>query len=94
MEQLDYYLLFHWFVGLSLDAKVWTKRCSSRSAERLIEGALAWEFMAAVLNEKPVKALLLDDHFWVVGTLTEACASTEELSAPTTAATSRRRRGF
>ena len=75
MEQLDYNLLFRWFVGLSLDEAVWDETVFTKNRERLIEGDIARRFMAAVLNQEPVKALLSDDHFSVDGTLIEASAS-------------------
>ena len=62
MEQLDYNLLFRWFVGLSLDAAVWDATVFTKNRERLIEGDIARKFMAAVLNQGQVKALLSDDH--------------------------------
>ena len=75
MEQLDYNLLFRWFVGLSLDAAVWDVTVFTKNRQRLIEGDIASKFMAAVLNQERVKALLSDDHFSVDGTLIEAWAS-------------------
>jgi transposase len=75
MEQLDYNLLFRWFVGLSLDEAVWDETVFTKNRERLIEGDIARRLMAAVLNQEPVKALLSDDHFSVDGTLIEAWAS-------------------
>jgi transposase len=75
MEQLDYNLLFRWFVGLSLDAAVWDVTVFTKNRERLIEGDIARKFMAAVLSQGSVKALLSDDHFSVDGTLIEAWAS-------------------
>jgi transposase len=75
MEQLGYNLLFRWFVGLSLDAGVWDVTVFTKNRERLIEGDIANQFMAAVLNQERVKALLSDDHFSVDGTLIEAWAS-------------------
>ena len=72
MEQLDYNLLFRWFVGLSLDEAVWDKTVFTKNRERLIEGDIARRFMAAVLNQEPVNALLSDDHFSVDGTLIES----------------------
>ena len=62
MEQLDDNLLFGWFVGLSLDEAVWDKTVFTKNRERLIEGDIARRFMAAVLNQEPVKALLSDVH--------------------------------
>jgi transposase len=75
MEQLDYNLLFRWFVGLSLDAVVWDVTVFTKNRERLIAGEIAAKFMAAVLNQKRVKALLSNDHFSVDGTLIAAWAS-------------------
>jgi transposase len=75
MEQLDYNLLFRWFVGLSLDAVVWDVTVFTKNRDRLIAGDIAAQFLAAVLNQERVKALLSDDHFSVDGTLIEAWAS-------------------
>ena len=75
MEQLGYNLLFRWFVGLSLDAAVWDVTVFTKNRERLIEGDIAAQFMAAVLNQERIKALLSDEHFSVDGTLIEAWAS-------------------
>src|ERR1700758_1734166 len=75
MEQLDYNLLFRWFVGLSVDAAVWDETVFTKNRERLIEGDIARKFMAAVLDQGSVKALLSDEHFSVDGTLIEAWAS-------------------
>jgi transposase len=75
MEQLDYNLLFRWFVGLAMDATVWDATVFTKNRERLLEGDVAAKFMAAVLGQPRVKALLCDDHFSVDGTLIEAWAS-------------------
>ena len=75
MEQLDYNLLFRWFVGLSMDAAVWDATVYSKNRDRLIEGEIAARFLGAVLAGKRVKALLSDDHFSVDGTLIDAWAS-------------------
>jgi transposase len=75
MEQLDYDLLFRWFVGLSLDAAVWDARVYTKNRDRLIAGDIASKFMAAVLSQERVKTLLSDDHFSADGTLIEAWAS-------------------
>jgi len=75
MEQLTDNLLFRWFVGLSMDAAVWDVTVFTKNRERLIEGDIARQFMAVVLNQEAVKALLSDDHFSVDGTLIEAWAS-------------------
>ena len=75
MEQLDYNLLFRWFVGLALDAPVWDVTVFTKNRERLLEGDIAARFMTAVLEQPRVKALLSDEHFSVDGTLIEAWAS-------------------
>jgi transposase len=75
MEQLDYNLLFRWFVGLPMDAAVWDVTVFTKNRERLIEGDIATKFMAAVLRQPRVRTLLSDDHFSVDGTLIEAWAS-------------------
>ena len=75
MEQMDYNLLFRWFVGLPMDAAVWDVTIFTKNRERLIEGDIAAKFMAAVLRQPRVEALLSDDHFSVDGTLIEAWAS-------------------
>ena len=75
MEQLDYNLLFRWFVGLSMDAPVWDATVFSKNRERLIAGEVAAQFLAAVLGQPRVKVLISDEHFSVDGTLIEAWAS-------------------
>lgn len=75
MEQLDYNLLFRWFVGLSMDAPVWDVTVFTKNRDRLLEGDVAAGFLTAVLGQPRVKALLSDEHFSVDGTLIEAWAS-------------------
>src|SRR5919107_2099223 len=75
MEQLAYNMLFRWFVGLSMDAPVWDVTVFTKNRERLLEGAIARKFLAALLAQPRVKALLSADHFSVDGTLVEAWAS-------------------
>lgn len=75
MEQLDYNLLFRWFVGLSMDAPVWDVTVFTKNRERLLDGDVATRFLAAVLGQPRVKTLLSDEHFSVDGTLIEAWAS-------------------
>jgi len=74
MEQLDYNLLFRWFVGLSVDDPVWVPTVFSKNRDRLLAGDIAAEFLAAVLTLPAVKALLSDEHFSVDGTLIQAWA--------------------
>lgn len=75
MEQLEYNLLFRWFVGLSMDAPMWDATTFSKNRDRLLDGNIAREFMAAVLNQPAVRQLLSKEHFFVDGTLIEAWAS-------------------
>ena len=75
MERLDTDLLFRWFVGLAIDDKVWDATVFSKNRDRLLEGAIAAKFLAAVLAQPRVKKLMSSDHFSVDGTLIEAWAS-------------------
>ena len=75
MEQLDYNLLFRWFVGLSMDDPVWDATVFCKNRERLLNGDIAAKFFASVLNLAEVKGLLCSEHFSVDGTLIEAWAS-------------------
>jgi len=75
MEQLDYNLLFRWFVGLSPDDPIWDASVFTKNRERLQEGDVFQKFMYGLLNHPRVKPLLSDEHFSVDGTLIEAWAS-------------------
>lgn len=75
MEQLDYNLLFRWFVGLSPDDRVWDATSFTKNRERLEQGKVFDKFMARLLEQPEVKRLLSDEHFSVYGTLIEAWAS-------------------
>lgn len=74
MEQLDYNLLFRWFVGLSMDDAVWDHSVFSKNRDRLLEADIATEFLKKVLGLAREHQLLSDDHFTVDGTLIEAWA--------------------
>jgi transposase len=74
MEQLDYNLLFRWFVGLEIDAPVWSATTFSKNRERLLDGDIAGKFFARVLEKARGAQLLSDEHFTVDGTLIEAWA--------------------
>jgi transposase len=74
MEQLDYNLLYRWFVGLSPDNEVWDATTFTKNSERLQQGDIFNRFMEELLNHESVKPLLSDDHFSVDGTLIEAWA--------------------
>jgi transposase len=75
MEQLDYNLLFRWFVGLSADDPVWDPTVFCKNRDRLLSGDIAAKFMGGLLDLPQVKTLLSDEHFSVDGTLIEAWAS-------------------
>ena len=74
MEQLDYNLLFRWFVGLNLDEHVWDVTVFTKNRERLLEGDIAQAFFDKVLKLARAEQLLSDEHFTVDGTLVEAWA--------------------
>jgi transposase len=75
MEQLDYSILFRWFVGLNLDEQVWDVTVFTKNRERLLEADVAREFFRLVVAEAQSLDLMSDEHFTVDGTLLEACAS-------------------
>jgi transposase len=85
MEQLNYNLLFRWFVGLEMDDEVWDVTVFTKNRERLIAGAVSQELLGAVLAEARAKELLSAEHFTVDGTLIQAWAASrsfEEKSDP------------
>src|SRR6266487_4410106 len=75
MEQIDYNLLFRWFVGLSIDDHVWDASVFSKNRDRLLEADVAHDFLSTLLSLPKVKRLLSSDHFSVDGTLLDAWAS-------------------
>jgi transposase len=75
MEQMQYNLLFRWFVGLGIDDPVWVATVFSKNRDRLLTTDIARKFLAAILSDKAVAPLLSDEHFSVDGTLIEAWAS-------------------
>ena len=75
MEQLEYNLLFRWFVGLNMDDRVWDAMTFTKNRDRLLRGEIAEEFFAAVLELARAKELLSDEHFTVDGTMVEGWAS-------------------
>jgi len=79
MEQLEYNLLFRWFVGLNMDEAVWVPTVFTKNRDRLWEGDIAEKFFQAVLTQARVVNLLSDEHFSVDGTLIEAWASQKSL---------------
>ena len=74
MEQLDYNLLFRWFVGLSMDDRVWDATVFTKNRDRLLRGDIAHLFFEHVLAQAHDRGLTSDEHFTVDGTLVEAWA--------------------
>ena len=74
MEEIDYSILFRWFIGLSLDEPIWSPTTFSKNRDRLLNGDIASAFFDAVLRQAREAALLSDEHFTVDGTLLEAWA--------------------
>jgi transposase len=75
MEEIDYSILYRWFVGLNLDEAVWDATTFTKNRDRLLEAAVAREFLAQVVEQARVAGLISDEHFTVDGTLLEAWAS-------------------
>ncbi|MDR7522204.1 MAG: IS5 family transposase [Armatimonadota bacterium] len=75
MEQLDYNLLFRWFVGLNMDDPVWDPTTFTKNRQRLLDGEIAERFFERVLAHAQMRGLLSDEHFTVDSTLIEAWAS-------------------
>jgi transposase len=75
IEQVDYNLLFRWFVGLGIDDRVWSASTFSKNRDRLLDGDIAAAFFEAVRLQATAAQLLSDEHFTVDGTLLEAWAS-------------------
>jgi transposase len=74
MEEMDYNLLFRWFVGLNADDEVWDPTTFTKNRDRLLEADVAKEFLAQVVAQAGTKGLTSDEHFTVDGTLLEAWA--------------------
>jgi transposase len=75
MEEIDYSMLFRWFVGMNLDEPVWDVTVFTKNRNRLLEGDVAREFLSEVIAQAQAKGLTGDEHFTVDGTLIEAWAS-------------------
>jgi transposase len=75
MEQMQYNLLFRWFVGLGVDDAVWVPTVFAKNRDRLLTTEMSRKFLAAVLAHREVAPLLSDEHFSVDGTLIKAWAS-------------------
>jgi transposase len=74
MEEIDYSILFRWFVGLNLDEEVWDATVFTKNRDRLLEAEVAKLFLAEVVEQAREKGLTSDEHFTVDGTLLEAWA--------------------
>ncbi len=74
MEEIDYSMLFRWFVGLNLDDEVWDATVFTKNRDRLLEADVAKEFLAHVVEQARAQGLTSDEHFTVDGTLLEAWA--------------------
>src|SRR5580658_4534832 len=74
MEQLEYNMLFRWFVGLNMDDPIWDVTVFTKNRQRLLAGNIAAAFFVAVLKQARRRNLLSDEHFTVDGTLLEAWA--------------------
>ena len=74
MEEMDYNLLFRWFVGRNADDEVWNPTVFTKNRDRLLQGEVAKEFLARVVERARGKGLTSDEHFTVDGTLLEAWA--------------------
>jgi transposase len=81
MEEMDYNLLFRWFVGLNADDEVWDATTFTKNRDRLLEADVAKEFLARVVVQARAKGLTSDEHFTVDGTLLEAWASLKSFQA-------------
>jgi transposase len=74
MEEIDYSILFRWFVGLNLDEEVWDATVFTKNRDRLLEAEVAKQFLAQVVEQARAQHLTSDEHFTVDGTLLEAWA--------------------
>ena len=75
MEEIDYSVLYRWFVGMNLDEPVWDVTVFTKNRDRLLDGDVAREFLSEVVKQAQAKDLTSDEHFTVDGTLIEAWAS-------------------
>src|SRR6516225_2490686 len=75
MEEIDYSLLFRWFVGMNMDEEVWDATVFTKNRDRLLEGDVAKVFLWQILDQAADRGLTSDEHFTVDGTLLEAWAS-------------------
>jgi transposase len=81
MEEMDYNILFRWFVGLNLDDAVWDATVFTKNRDRLLEAEVAKEFLSRVVAQARERGWASDEHFSVDGTLLEAWASAKSFQA-------------
>jgi len=81
MEEIDYSILFRWFVGLNLDDKLWDATVFTKNRDRLLEADVAKEVLAQVVEQARRKGLISDEHFTIDGTLLEAWAGAKSFQA-------------
>jgi transposase len=81
MEEIDYSILYRWFVGLNLDEQVWDATTFTKNRDRLLEASVAKEFLSQVVERARGAGLISDEHFTVDGTLLEAWASLKSFQA-------------
>src|SRR5277367_1577221 len=81
MEQLDYNLLYRWFVGFGVDEAVWMPTVFTKNRDRLLEAEVARKFLVELLDHQEVRGLLSDEHFSVDGTQVAAWASMKSFRA-------------
>ena len=81
MEEIDYSVLYRWFVGMNLDEPVWDVTVFTKNRDRLLDGDVAREFLYEVVKQAQAKGLTSDEHFTVDGTLIEAWASLKSFQA-------------
>jgi transposase len=86
MEQMQYNLLFRWFVGLGIDDPVWVPTVFTKNRDRLLTTDMSRKVMAAILSHREVAPLLSDEHFSVDGTLIKAWASMKSFQPKTAGA--------
>jgi len=75
MEEIDYSILFRWFVGMNLDDEVWDPTTFTKNRERLLDADVARQFLTLVVEQARAMGWTSDEHFTVDGTLLEAWAS-------------------
>ena len=81
LEEIDYSLLFRWFVGLNVDEEVWDATVFTKNRDRLLEAEVAKQFLEQVVEQARAKDLTSEEHCTVDGTLLEAWGRREKLSA-------------